>query len=125
MNKALKVMIVEDEAIIAHSLKLDFEALNIYNITLAAKGEDAVKLAHQEKPSLILMDICLAGKMDGIEAAERILKYNKIPIVYITGFATNLIKERAAKTNPLTLIEKPIDMQIIKDLIKIIEKNPN
>jgi len=122
MQKTLKVMIVEDEAIIAHSLKLDLKALNVDNIDLVAKGEDAVKFAREKKPSLILMDICLAGAMDGIEAAKKILKYHKIPIVYMTGFATNLIKERAAKTNPLTFIEKPVDIQIIKNIIKKIQK---
>lgn len=67
-----RILIVEDESIIALEMKfkLEFEGYTIVGIV--ATGEEAIKIAHDENPDLILMDIMLRGKMDGIEAASMI-----------------------------------------------------
>jgi CheY-like chemotaxis protein len=113
MKSKTRVLIVEDEALIAESLKIDLEHLGVDVLDPVAKGETAVKVALKEKPSLILMDIRLAGGMDGIEAAERIMNHQYIPIVFMTGFATDYIKERAIKLKPVDYIEKPINVNKI------------
>ena len=73
MADKFKVLIVEDEFLTAKSLKMDLEKLGLNVLDPIAKGEDSVPVAIQENPDLILMDIRLAGGLDGIEAAEEIL----------------------------------------------------
>lgn len=123
MKNETKVLIADDEAIIAMSLKIDLEAFGVKVLKPVAKGEDAVKIALKEKPSLILMDIRLAGEMDGIQAAERILNHQKTHIVFISGFATDYIKKRALKIKPVDFLEKPINVNKIKLIIEKLEEN--
>ena len=117
MTNKIKILIVEDEAIIAKGLKMDLEELGYLVLNPIAKGEDAVPVAIQENPTLILMDIRLAGGLNGIEAAERIILKKNIPIAFMTGYATEEIKERAQKINPLVFLEKPVDIYLLKQII--------
>ncbi len=118
MTEKLKVLVVEDEVLTAKMLKMDLEELGVNVLETIAKGEEAVKVALQENPSLILMDIRLAGGLDGIEAAERILQKKKIPIVFMTGYATEEIKKRALKVNPVDYLDKPVDIYRIKNILE-------
>ena len=117
MSENIKVMIVEDEAITAKCMQMDLQDMGLEVINPVSNGEDAVKVALQERPSLILMDIRLAGKMDGIETAEKILRNQKIPIIYLSGFSTGVIKERARMTNPVGFLEKPINVNRVIQII--------
>lgn len=121
MTEKFKVLIVEDEFLTAQSLKMDLEKLGLDVLKPIPKGEDAVPIAIQENPNLILMDIRLAGGLDGIEAAEEILLKNKIPIVFMTGYATEEIKERALQLNPIDYLEKPVDMHKIGKIINTLK----
>ncbi len=121
MNENIKVMIVEDEAITAKCLQMDLEDIGLQVLDPLSNGEDAIKIAQLEHPSLILMDIRLAGSMDGIETAEKILQNQKIPIIYLTGFSTTLVKERAQKTNPAGFLEKPINVNRVIQIINTME----
>jgi CheY-like chemotaxis protein len=123
VKNTIKILIVEDEAITAKDLKMDLEELGYDVLTPIAKGEDAVPIAIQEHPTLILMDIRLAGGLNGIEAAERIHLQKKIPIVFMTGYATEEIKERAQKINPLAFLEKPIDINLIQQIVNTVITN--
>jgi len=117
IKKQKKILIVEDERLTAKSLMYDLIDLGYNALDPVAKGEDAVDIALEKDPDLILMDIRLAGGLDGIEAAEQILEKKKIPIVYMTGYATEFIKERAIITHPIGFLEKPVDMQRVKEII--------
>ncbi len=101
------ILIVEDENIIALSTQSKLRRSGYDVPKTASTGEQAVELALKIKPSLILMDIQLSGKIDGIEAAERILKYLDIPIIYITAYADKLTMQRAKRTLPYCYIIKP------------------
>ena len=80
-----KVMIVEDEVIIASDLKVQLEGLG-YEVTIAVTtGEEAIKFAESDPPDLVLMDIILSGKMDGIDTADVIRSQYNIPVVFITA----------------------------------------
>ena len=118
MKKTLKILIVEDERLTAKSLMLDLIDIGHVVLEPVAKGEEAVDVALNEDLDLILMDIRLAGGLDGIEAAEEIVQKKKIPIVYMTGYATEYVKERAMKTNPVAFFEKPITPNHIEEIIK-------
>jgi CheY-like chemotaxis protein len=121
MIKKIKILIVEDEIITAKSLKRDLEAFGYEILKPIPKGEDAVPVAIRENPNLILMDIRLAGGLDGIEAAERIILKKNIPIVFMTGYTTEEIKERASKVNPIDYLEKPVDINKVQQIIDTIK----
>jgi PAS domain S-box-containing protein len=86
---------------------------------IAETGELAIALADEHKPDLVLMDINLAGAMDGITAGGEIRSRWGIPIIYVTAFATQAIIDRAKKTNPSGYILKPFNERQIQTAIEI------
>jgi len=116
-GRKIKILIVEDEVISAYGLQRQLKEFDVEVLDPVAKGEEAVDVALKEKPSLILMDIRLASNMDGIEAAVKILSHHEIPIVFISGYATEEIKERALKLNPIDFLEKPLMSTQIEKII--------
>ncbi|MCC5848134.1 MAG: response regulator [Verrucomicrobia bacterium] len=113
------VLIVEDEPIVARDICQELEILG-YNIAGEARtGESALELAAELKPDLILMDIQLAGEMDGVTAAGIIRDEMDIPVVFLTAFAGGEIFERAKKMEPFGYILKPFEereLQIVVDM---------
>ena len=86
---------------------------------IADTGEGAIALAQKHRPDLILMDINLSGKMDGITAGAEIRSRWGFPIIYVTAFATQAIIERAKKTAPSGYILKPYNERQIQTAIEI------
>lgn len=82
-------------------------------------GEDAVRLVEELKPDLVLMDIHLAGPMDGIEAAQRIRKQYGTPVVFLTAFADGETLERAKLSEPFGYVIKPFDARYLRTAIEI------
>jgi CheY-like chemotaxis protein len=115
---APKILIVEDNVIIASGIKYNLVDVGYEVVAMVKTGKDAVKKANKLKPDLILMDIKLEGEMDGIQAAERIKKKHNIPIVYLTAYADDEIVLRANGTQPFGYLTKPFN---IKELQTIIE----
>ncbi len=118
MEKA-KILIVEDEAIIAKDLQWRLQGMGYDVPIVVASGEDAVNAAHKSAPDLILMDIMLLGSMDGIEAANRIRAEADIPVIYLTAYADEEILERAKKTEPFGYLIKPIGDRELHSNIEI------
>jgi diguanylate cyclase (GGDEF)-like protein/PAS domain S-box-containing protein len=100
-------MIVEDERVIAFHLKSQLLALGYQVCAMAARGEDALRKAHQFHPDLVLMDINLEGSMDGTEAAQRILAQLRIPVVFLTAYAEEETLRRAQTSEPFGYLVKP------------------
>ena len=84
----------------------------------AATGNEAIRLALEERPDLILMDIGLAGNIDGIETASRIHDVLNIPIIFLTAYSDQVMFTRAEAALPAGYIRKPLD---IKELHIVIE----
>jgi PAS domain S-box-containing protein len=103
-----KILVVEDEAIIARDLQWRLENMGYEVPYIAATGEDAVNKAHGLKPDIVLMDIMLLGEIDGIEAADQIRSSDDIPVMYLTSYADEEIIERAKITEPFGYLIKPI-----------------
>jgi PAS domain S-box-containing protein len=118
MAKA-RVMIVEDEAIVASMIAGALKKFGYELIESAASGETAVAAALQKKPDLILMDIHLHGEMDGIAAAEAIRKQADIPVIYLTALTDEATLERAKKTLPYGYIPKPLQEIKLKTTIEM------
>ncbi len=114
-----RIMIVEDEAIVATDLEGVLEDLNYEVCNISSSGEVAVENALKLLPDLILMDIKLSGPMDGIEAAEKILQTRELPIVYLTAHADDLTLERALKTLPYGYILKPFEEIELRVALKL------
>ncbi|MBN1780600.1 response regulator [bacterium] len=113
----LKVLIVEDEYLTAKCIFHELKDLDTDPLNPVAKGELAVQVALNEKPDLILMDIRLAGKMDGIEAAQKIKNQIDIPVVFFSGYATEQIVKKAKTVNYLEFHEKPVTIGLLKSII--------
>lgn len=119
MSAPIRILIVEDKAIIADDIALKLSQLG-YEITdIAEDGETALDTLETHVPDLILMDIRLPGELDGIQTAERILSTRKVPLIYLTAHSDQAIVSRAMSTNPCAYIVKPFDtreLQIAIDL---------
>lgn len=114
-----KILIVEDEAIIARDLQKRLENQGYIVTSAVATGEDAIQRAGAESPNLILMDIVLLGDLDGIDAAGQIRKLYDIPVVYLTAYADERILERAKVTEPYGYILKPFDDRELRSIIEM------
>ena len=115
----VKIMIVEDELIAAESLALDLKRLGYEVITIVDSGEKALLKLEHLQPDLILMDIMLKGKFDGIITASEIQKYLDIPIIYLTAYGDTKTLERAKNTSPYGYLVKPYKSQDIRTTIEI------
>ena len=110
-----KIMIVEDEEIVAADIQTSIEKMGYSVCATASSGLEAIQKAGLTQPDLALMDIVLKGSMDGIEAAAQIKKLYKIPVVYLTAFGDDGILQRAKISAPYGYIIKPFrdrDLQI-------------
>lgn len=107
--KKIKVLVVEDENIIAKDIELTLKRIGHVSAGIVSKGEDAITVSEQVKPDLILMDITLKGELDGIEAAKIINDRFGIPVVYITAHQDEDTIEKTKGTNPYGYITKPLD----------------
>ena len=102
-----KLLIVEDEMILADDMQLQLENMGYDVVGIASDGNDAIKLTKEKNPDLILMDIVLKGDMDGIDTSEKLNNLYNIPIVYLTAYFDDAILDRAKKTQPYGYIIKP------------------
>ncbi len=107
--KKSKILIVEDENLVARDLHNMVRTIG-YEITdVVQKGEEVLASVNSKRPDLVLMDIVLRGKLDGISVAAVLWEEYSIPVVYITSFADDLTFERAKLTEPFGYLIKPFD----------------
>ena len=114
-----RIMVVEDEYVVAVDLKKALEDLGYEVSAVESSGKAAVDKAGRIDPDLILMDIYLKGKMNGIEAAEKIRTKYKTPIVYLTAYANKEILDGAKVAEPLGYLVKPFNRNSLKSTIEI------
>ena len=113
-ESATKILIIEDEMIIGANISLQLTNLGYEVIGIIPRGEEALLFIKVNKPDIILMDIRLKGKLDGIETAQQIQKEYDTPIIYITANADEAHFNRAKSTKPQAFISKPfkkLDLQ--------------
>jgi len=130
-----RVLIVEDERIVAMGIERMLITLGYTVAGIAFSGEEAIRKTEITFPDLVLMDVMLKGNMNGIEAAKEIKARFDAPIVYLTACSEIKIVESAWKTNPSGYIVKPFDendLQRTMDIAlrghrmkkEVIEKDP-
>lgn len=104
-----RILIVEDERIVAKDIQNRLVKLG-YEVTgSAASGQDAMRLAGDTHPDLILMDIMLQGDLDGVQTAEAIRRQFHIPVVYLTAYSDTPTLQRAKVTEPFGYLLKPFE----------------
>lgn len=115
-----KIMIVEDEVLIGMMIKRKVEAEGYLVCDIPTSGEQAVEQAALEKPDMLIMDICLAGQMNGIEAARKIKEEQNTPVVFFTGNNTDKhLIAQSKDINPVAIVNK---MGSINELFSAIKQ---
>ena len=107
--KQKKILIVEDERIIAEDIKRCLMHFDYDVVDIVSNGADAIIQTALLKPDLILIDIKIEGEIDGIETAAKILKSHDLPLVYLTANADEATVTRAKRTKPYGFIVKPFE----------------
>ena len=114
MSEKIKLLIVEDEMVIAANISLQLTELG-YEVTgIVPRGEEALLHVKDNPPDIILLDINLKGELDGIQTAQKMQKTQNIPIIYLTANADDSHFNRAKDTHPYGFIAKPfkkLDLQ--------------
>jgi PAS domain S-box-containing protein len=118
-KKKGRILIVEDELIVAHSIQMRLEHYGYDVVGLANSGDEAISSLEQTAPELILMDIRLSGALDGIRAAEQIRKLWDIPIIFLTAYSDDETLARAKITEPFGYIIKPFETRELVNNIEI------
>jgi diguanylate cyclase (GGDEF)-like protein/PAS domain S-box-containing protein len=113
------ILIVEDESIIAADIRRTVLKLGYSVVDIIHSGEEAVARVSELNPDLVLMDILLQGKMDGIQAAEIIHNQHDIPVIFITAFADESILERARLSHPFGYVLKPFKDKELHNIIEM------
>ncbi len=113
-----KILIVEDERILAVSLKMDLEDAGFLDITMVTNCDDACLAVEEKHPELILMDISIQGEKTGIDTAILISGFSRVPIIYLTG-ETDVETRRKAEDTPNCkgYLTKPVKMEILQPLL--------
>jgi CheY-like chemotaxis protein len=107
MAKA-RILIVEDEAIVAVDIQKTVQTLGYDVPAIAFSGEEALKKTEELHPDVVLMDIVLRGQMDGIEAAQKIYERFGIPSIFMTGYSEKLV-EQLTTGKPFLSVIKPVE----------------
>ncbi len=116
-----RILVVEDEAIVARDIESQLLSMGYVVPGHVARGEDAVAWVERDRPDLVLMDIQLAGEIDGIAAAHRIRASTKncVPIVFLTAFDADDTLARAKLTEPYGYILKPFSERELRTVLEM------
>jgi DNA-binding response OmpR family regulator len=114
-----RVLIVEDEALIAEELRERLSRLGFSVIAAVDSGEEGIAIATRERPDLVLMDIRLKGEKDGVQAAKEIREQVDVPIVYLTAHSDRRTVDRASKTDHDGFILKPFVRRELQSTIEV------
>ena len=118
----LKILIVEDEAVFAMELEELLDQMGYSTTKVVSSGEAALRKIERQPPDLVLMDIKLSGRIDGIETAEEIHEYLDIPIIYVTAYSDHMTMQRAIATQPFSYLSKPLDEERFRSVIDAVAR---
>jgi signal transduction histidine kinase len=114
-----KILVVEDENIVARDIATSLKRLGYAVPAVASSGEEAVERTVDTDPDLVLMDIVLRGKMDGVQTAQHIHDHFNIPVVYLTAYADEKTLQRAKMTEPFGYMLKPFEERELRSTIEM------
>lgn len=111
------ILIAEDENLVADSLRTFLEKNGYDVIAVVPSGEEAIRYASEQKPDLVLMDITLSGRIDGVDSAKVIYAAFNIPVIFLTAHSEDDLLERIKEANPYGYILKPFVSAELKSAI--------
>jgi PAS domain S-box-containing protein len=117
-KNSARILIVEDEQVVALDLSSTLENLGYDVIDSVISGAEAIKSAREQRPDLILMDIRLDGKLDGIDAAQQIHDFTKCPVIFLTAYSDEQTLSRAKQATPFGFLVKPFKMPELRCAIE-------
>ena len=119
-----RVLLVEDEAISAMAIRIMIESRDCAVLEVACSGHEAISLATELNPDLILMDVRLRGEMSGIDAAKAIQEYRYIPVIIMTAYSIDELREEYDALDSFLFVTKPIEEeQLIKAIAVVTGQN--
>ncbi|MDQ7781255.1 MAG: response regulator [Desulfomonilaceae bacterium] len=113
------ILVVEDEVVVAMEIEEKLRAIGYDVVSICSSGEEAISGIEARRPDLVLMDIRLDGRLDGIETAELIRKNHDLPVVYLTAYADDATLNRAKLTEPFGYLVKPFSQTELRTTIEI------
>jgi len=120
MIRAPRVLIVEDETIIAMDIQYVLENSGFHVSDIVSTGEESIEKASLMHPDVILMDIKLKGKMDGVNAAKKIYKKFQIPILYVSAYDNDKALKNLQSVKCFGFLNKPFEENELKTAIKAV-----
>ncbi|HEY1405317.1 MAG TPA: response regulator [Spirochaetota bacterium] len=118
LSKSKRILIVEDEIIIAMDIQNTLKSLGYESISIAESGESAIEAVAESRPDLILMDIGLSGSMDGIDTATQIQAVAPgLPVMFLTSYSNLKVRERAEKVPHCGYLLKPFSPDLLGDAV--------
>jgi len=118
-NNHKKILVVEDENIIALNIQAILDSFNYNVVGIASNCEDAIDLAIKHEPNIVLMDISIIGNRDGVETAIEIQKIIDTSIIFVTAFPEKLTVDRFKNLKPCGFLSKPFSVESLNTAIKM------
>jgi CheY-like chemotaxis protein len=119
MQNPPRILLVDDEAIAAMSLRLSLRKIGYSECQIVGNGEKAIEMVAQGLTDVVIMDIHLTGKMDGLEAVRQMQVFSPtLPVIFITGYVDWEYQERANELHPAAYIVKPIAIHELNTVLE-------
>ncbi len=116
---SIKILIVEDEQIVAFDIGNVLQRLGYHVVGAAACGEEACRMAAESAPDLVLMDVRIDGSIDGIETARRLRQTSDVPVVFLTAYTDDKTLNRAKEIEPYGYLVKPFAERDLQATIEV------
>lgn len=122
--KSARILIVEDENIIAMDIQSTLIKMGHDVFAIVSSGEESIKIASTTMPDIVLMDIKLKGKMNGIQAAKSIYRQFRIPVIYFSAYGDEHTYVQLGRFEPFEFIQKPFIEEELEDkILGVLHKN--
>ena len=118
-----RILVVEDERLIARDIAMQLFNLGYEPLGPAGTGEQAIEMAAQWQPDLVLMDVHLGSAMDGIDAAQAIRTQFDIPTVFLSAFSGDASRARAQLAKPVGYLAKPFEDYELREMVEAVLKD--
>jgi len=112
-----RILLVEDESIICEDIKKSIDYIGLDLAGCVHSGEEALVVIEREHPDLVLMDIVLAGRLNGIETARLVRQRYRVPVVFLTSYSDKITMQRAQEAEPYGYIVKPFHDEELKQVV--------
>lgn len=119
-----KILIVEDDPILSLVQTKFIQKMGFEVVSSVSNGDDAIQAVKEFSPDIIVMDMRIEGKLDGIQTMQEIQKFSEVPVIYLTGNSEMAMLERSRETNMKGFLVKPVNYAELEELIRAVLELP-